>query len=232
MLTLKRFIFILLAICVCMPSGYAKKKKPKAGEIENNIFTDLKNNYELTLSEEWKANVLKDDDDYRLILVQKNYEIPPDYIDAPDYTYVPRISVYICESNMSSFALLDSLLSDTYSSEIKSDIFKEFEILNSQSVGEGTEREGTITKKRKPFNVGEDFKGVMWYGMSKYIKYVTTSSSSGSGTRVYGDYQGGVIILELDKNKKILFHVMSEGRYFPAVWTQLETMVNSIKLNK
>lgn len=229
---LKRITFILLALCVCIPSAYAKKKKPKAGEVENNVFTDTKHKFELMLSEEWKANILKNDDDFRLILVQKKFEIPPDYLDAPDYTFVPRISIYVGESDMSSFALLDSLLSETYSSDLKKELFKEFEILNSQSVGEGTEREGTITKKRKPFNVGEDLKGVMWYGMSKYIKYVTTSASSQAGKRVYGDFQGGVIILELDKKKKILFHAMSEGLYFPSVWNELERLVNSIKLNK
>jgi len=233
MLVLKRLIIIMLALCVCIPSVNAKKKKPKAGKIENNVFTDKKHNYELTFPEDWKANIHKNDKDYRVILVQKNHEIPPDYLDAPDFTLVPRISIYVGESNMSSFALLDSLLSEDYSSDLKKDLFKEFEILNSQSVGDGTTREKTTTRRRKPFNIdSEDIKGVMWYGRSTYIKYVTTSASSQSGKRVYGDYQGGVIILEIDKKKKIMFHVMSEGLYFPAVWSQMEAIVNSIKLKK
>ena len=230
MLVLKRIIIILLAIFICLPSVYAKKKKPKSGKIRDGIFTDSKYKFQLTIPDKWSAKTQKDKSNYRLILLQKNYEIPSIYMDVPDYTLIPRISVYVCESPMSPFQFLDSLISDSYSSDLKKDIYKEFEILNYRSVGDGTKREKTTSRPRGTLNFN-DIKGIYWHGLSKYTKTITTTSSSAGGKRVSGKYMGGIGIIRMD-GKLLLFHVMCESEYFKPVWEQTETFIKSLQFKE
>ncbi|RKX28463.1 MAG: hypothetical protein DRP47_04295 [Candidatus Zixiibacteriota bacterium] len=227
MLTLKRLCILLIALVICIPNAQARKKKPKSGKIENLVYTDSKYNFQLTLLDNWKARLKKLDDNYRLVLIQENYQIPPDYADSPDYTLVPRLTIYVAETNVSPFELLDSLLSVSYSSDLKKDIIKEFEILNNQSIGEG-ERENVITRKRKSYRI-DDIKGVLWQGKVKYVNKVIQSASTGSGKRIYGAYMGGVVILQIEKNRLLLFHVISEDQYFPMIWTEAMKVVGSFK---
>ncbi len=229
MLVLKRLIILLVVVCVCMPSIYAKKKKPKSGKIKDGVFTDSKHDFQLTIPENWSGKTQKDKSSYRLILVQKNYQIPTIFMDAPDYTYIPRISVFVGESNYSPFQLLDSLINDDYSSEMKKEIFKEFEILNYRSVGDGTTRKKTTTRSRGTLNFN-DFKGASWYGLSSYTKNVTQSASSAAGKRVSGKFMGGLGIIKIDKNKLVLFHVMCESDYFKTVWAETESIIRSLIL--
>ncbi|MBU8932726.1 MAG: hypothetical protein KOO62_01845 [candidate division Zixibacteria bacterium] len=228
MLILRRLMILLIALAVCAPNADARKKKPKSGKIEDSVYTDAKYGFQITLPKAWTSRLRKLDDPYRLVLIQKNYQIPSEYVDAPDYTLVPRLTVYVAETHVTPFEFLDSLLSDTYSSKVKKDIFKEFEILNNQSIGDG-EREDVVTRKRKSLRVGEN-KGVLWQGKAKYIKMVTQSASTGSGKRVYGAHQGGVVILPVGKEHLVLFHVICEGQSFPLVWAEVKAVIDSYKL--
>ena len=213
-----------------MPSVFAKKKKPKSGKIKDGIFTDSKYNFQLTIPEGWKAKTQKDKSNFRLILVQKNYEIPGIYMNVPDYTYIPKISVYVCESSMSLFQFLDSLISPTYMSDSKKEIFNEFEIINYRSVGDGTQREKTTSRSRGALNFN-DIKGVYWQGVSNYTRNITLSASSAGGKRVSGKYMGGVGIIKMDE-KLILFHVMCESEFFKTVWGQTESFIKTLQFKE
>ena len=230
MLLLKRLTILLLALAICVPNAGARKKKPKSGKIQDKVFTDAKYGFQLTLPDGWTARLKKNVDSYRLVLIQKNYQVPPDYAEAPDYTMVPRLTVFVTETHVSPFECLDSLLSDSYSSKEKKEIMKEFEIINKQSVGDG-ERENVITRKRKSYRVGEN-KGVLWQGKSKYIKMVEIAGSDAGGMRVYGAYQGGIVIMPIGKTHLVLFHVICEDQYFPTVWAEVETIISTFTLTE
>lgn len=225
MLLLRRLSILLLALAICVPGAGARKKKPKSGKVENSIFTDANYGFQLTVMDGWNSRLRKLDDPYRLVLIQKNYQIPPDYIEAPDYTMIPRLTVFVAETHVSPFEYLDSLLSDSYSSKEKKEIMKEFEIINDNFVGDG-EREDVITRKRKSYRVGEN-KGVLWQGKAQYIKLVQIAGSTAGGIRVYGAYRGGIVILPIGKTHLVLFHVICEDQYFPVVWAEVRVIIDS-----
>jgi len=226
-MTMRRLIMIMLAVLVCLPSVQARKKVAKAGKIKDGVFTDATFGFKMDIADNWSAKVKKKDDSYRLVLIQKNYQIPPDYLDAEDYTLVPRMTLFVGESNWSPFQYMDSLLSETYNSDQKKDIFKEFEILNENAVSDGGRREKLEPRGRTTMSVDEK-KGVVWEGKVKYVKNVTTSSSSAGGKRVYGAYRGGVVVIK-NGDKVMLFHVMTEDIFFESVWAQAINMIMSLK---
>ena len=148
---MKRFLIFTLVVLILVPSVMAGRRVRKAGKIENSEFIDLKYDFKLKLLENWDANVNKDKDNARLVLIQKNYAVPPDYADAEDYTQIPRIVVYADTTSMSELTFIDSLTSDSYSSDQKKAMRSEFEILNETDL---------IPKGRKPIRIGEDVRGV------------------------------------------------------------------------
>ncbi len=224
---MKRLLLLLLAVVICIPSVEARRRSPKAGSLKDGVYTDAVYNFTIKLPKDWDISIKKQDDPVRFVLVKKNYQIPPDYLDAEDYTEVPRVTVYMAESPMSAIAFRDSLVSKTYESDQKNDIRKYFEILNDQSLGEGTTREPTVTMDRTALYV-DSLRAASWEGQSTYIKNITTSVSAQSGKRVYGGYSGGIVTV---KNGKyiLLFHLMTEKLYFDQNWKEIMPMIESLK---
>ena len=132
---MRRLVLVLLLLTLCLPSAFARRKKAKAGTVDKLTFVDDKYQFSLKLLDNWKYKIGDEEEIVRLTLVQKNYQIPPDYMDAEDYTQVPRIVVWSGETNLSPTAFVDSLLSDSYDSDQKDDIYKEFELINESSAG-------------------------------------------------------------------------------------------------
>lgn len=227
---MKRLILVVLALAVCFSLADARRKAAKAGEFENGWFVDSEYGFKFQVPDGWSVSIKEKDDPVRLVLVQKNYQVPPDYLDAEDYTQVPRMTVYVAESEWSAIAFRDSLLSKSYENEQKKGIMKYFEILNDMAVGEGTKREAVITKDRKSIYV-DSLPGASWFGKSQYIKSITLSASSQSGKRVYGDYAGTIVVVK-NGDKILLFHLMTEGMFHAAVWNELQPMMQSIEWPK
>lgn len=223
---MKRLTLILLALLVSFSVADAKRKTAKAGQVVDGWFVDAENGFKLKLPEGWSVSIKDSDEPVRMTLVQKNYQVPPDYVDAEDYTQVPRVTVYVTESDWSAIAFRDSLLSKTYESDQKKDVKKYFEILNDFAAGDGTQREPLVTKSKETMYV-DSLPAVRWYGESQYIKSITLSVSAQSGKRVYGDYAGTIVAVKNGK-KMLLFHLMTEGMYHGAVWQELLPVIQSL----
>ena len=218
--SMKRLLIIASLFILLVPSADARRKRDKAGDINKDTYVDKKFGFSLKLDEQWKVKINDNDDNFRLVLVQKNYLIPPDYADAPDYTKVPRVVVYADTTSMGLTAFVDSLVSNTYKSDQMSTIKKEFEILWEQEL---------VPRGEDRLDVAGE-KAVRWTGQAKYVKEVATSASSIGGKRVYGAY-GGAIIGVKKKDTIVLFHVMSEWQYFQAVLDETMVFVNSLAWN-
>jgi len=222
---MKRFIIALIVLVLAVPGLQARKPKKKAGTVEGTTYIDAQYGFTLNLVDGWKYKVNKDKDNYRLVLTQKNFQVPPDYMDAPDYTQIPRLVVYVDTSSMKPLPFLDSLISDSYSSKQKKALMKEFEIFNDNT----DNRKKIVPRKRKVLTVNDN-RGVLWTAQGKYTNYVSLSSSSTGGgeKRVYGAYGGAVAVVMKD-NIVVAFHLISEWQYFPEVLEQAMEVVNSLK---
>jgi hypothetical protein len=216
---MKKILMGLLFALLLAPATDARRKTAKAGEVENGVFTDAQYNYSMTLSDKWDVRIRKDKEDFRLTMVQRNYGIPTQYMDAQDYTYAPRIVLYAGVSTLSPSALIDSLLSNSYKSEQKTEMLKEFDFLREPDI---------VPKGRKPLSL-EGMSGTQWQGEAKYMKAVQTSASSVGGKRVNSSYNGGLVVLKKNGADNVLvFHVMSEVEFWPPVFDEALGMINSI----
>jgi len=223
---MKKLILACLVLVLFVPSLQARKKKEEAGKVKDLVYTDKKYDFSFSINKGWNYNIQANKENFRVVLTQKNYETPHDYTDTPEYTKVPRIVVYADTSSISALVFLDSLVSGTYSSEQKKEILREFEILNEQAVEEGTERDKTVTRKRRTITIDE-LSAALWEGKANYRKYVSTSISAIGGRRVYGAYGGGVVVAKKD-NTIVLFHVISEWDYFANIMRDALTMITTL----
>ena len=223
---MKKLILACLVLALLVPSLQARPPKEKAGKVKDQLYTDKKYNFSFSIGKGWKYKVQFDKENFRIVLTQRSYETPPNYIDNPGYTKAPRIVVYADTSSISAIVFLDSLVSGTYSSDQKKEILKEFEIINEQAVEEGTERDKTVTRKRRTVTIDE-LPAALWEGKANYRKYVSTSVSAIGGKRVYGAYGGGIVVAKKN-NTIVLFHVISEWDYFANVMQDALTMITTL----
>jgi len=196
----------------------AGKKKAKAGEISENVYTDDKYGFQMNLHENWKAKVGDEKDKTRLVLTQRNYDIPPKYLNAPDYTKVPRLVVYVTKSDLSAPVFIDSLTNRDYKSDLKNEVLKEIEFLN----------EPDIVPKGKSRMELSGSKGSVWQGQSKYMKEVQASASSSRGERVYGNYGGAVYAFD-HGGYLVLIGLMAEWEFYETVLGEVDSMVKSLQ---
>lgn len=224
---MRKLILLITMGLLLTATADARRPKDRAGSIKNNVFTDKKYKFELTLPDDWKSKVGENEDNYRLILTQTTFEIPPHYANAKDYTKIPRTVVYVDTTSMGVAEFIDSLLSDSYNSGQKKEVYKEFEILNKHSGGSGLTRQDLIPRERKPLDLAGE-RGFLWAGKVKYHNEISLTATSAGGQRVYGGFFGIIVGVKKDKNI-ILLHTICEENYAEAILAQSMTLANSLK---
>ena len=214
---MKRLLILCLMLMMCAPVVNARKKAKKAGTITDNVYHDDTYGFDITLHENWKVKISKDKKKVRLLLTQKNYAIPSDYTEAPDYTYTPQVVMYVDTSTFGVHAFIDSLTAENYRSKQKNEILKEFEFLNEPD---------RVPKRRSRMEIGGE-SGVLWKAQANYMKEISESASSASGRRVRRQYGGAIAAVKVGDNI-VLFHVMTEWEFFEPVLAEVLPMIQSL----
>jgi hypothetical protein len=216
---MKKLFLLVLVLLVMAPAVDARRKVKKAGEITGNVFRDNEYGYELTIHENWKAKVGKEGENVRLVMTAKNWSVPSDYMDNKTYTKIPEMIVYVDTSSLGAHVFIDSLTSRNFKSGQKSDIFKEFAILNELDL---------VPMQRTRMEIAGE-SALMWKAQAKYKKEISTSATSTSGRRVDRSYGGAIAAVKIDKYI-VLFHVMTEWEFFEPVLMEAQPMIESLKL--
>jgi len=224
---MRRVLFFMLLGVLVASTASARRPRDKAGKVSDGVYTDKKYNFQLTLNDGWKYKVGDNDDYFRMTLTQVNYEIPPNYLDAEDYTKIPRMVLFVDTTTMGVSPFLDSLLSDSYKSKQKGEILKEFEILNESSAGSGMTREDVIPTGRRYMDIAGE-RAVVWTGKVKYRNEISASASSIGAKRVYGGY-GGCIVGVKKGDYIILFHTICEENYFETIMAEATRLAASLQ---
>lgn len=223
---MKKILIAIIITALSVSIVHARRKSDKAGSVKDNIYTDKKYDFKLTLNDAWKLKVKANKSNFRLVLVQKNYEVPGDYIETPDYTMVPRIVLWVDTSTNTVFSFMDSLLKRDYSSDQKKELFKEFEILMDEISEQGNIREKRTTRQKKALKIDGN-KALLWTGQMRYRKEIALSASSLGGKRVTGAYGGAIIGIK--KNGHLyLFHMICEWIYFQSNLQKAMEIITSI----
>lgn len=227
---MKKLIIAALAISFLIPSIDARRPKPRAGDVDNNVYTDKTYEFKLTVPDDWKSTVKLEDDNFRLMLVKKNYETPAYYASAPENTYVPRISVYIGEAPMGPFEYIDSLLSHSYGTDQKNEILREFEIMNEGLTGSGTERMEISPRSRRALEVNGHL-GSLWTAQVNYFRTITLSASAQAARRIQGTW-GGAVFAVKNGDQMLMMHMMCEWNFFESNLETFVKVINSLEWEK
>ncbi|MDZ4722430.1 MAG: hypothetical protein SGI97_00740 [candidate division Zixibacteria bacterium] len=214
---MKQMLFAALVLAIACSSAEAGRKKEKAGDLEGRIYQDNSYDFSLTVNENWRSKIGAEKSNFRLILTQTNHNIPPDYLETPDYAQVPRLAIFADTTTLSASAFLDSLLSRSFASKQKSEILKEFDILSEPDV---------VPKGKKPMTLAGQT-AMRWDGQAKYMKEVSLSASSVGGKRINSSYGGSIVAVKKD-NTVILFHLICEWPSYEQVSGEAMSIINSL----
>jgi len=214
---MKRILVIpILAALVAIPceAGRPRKKSPKAGKTKDNIYTDSKYGLSLELPGGWWTKIQKDEKQCRLILEQKSYDVSTTMSQYRDKFGPPTARIWMVEMPFASSELVDSLLSETYESDIKTEL-----LYNLDEPTSTLQADEYKTTNRTTVKLDTSF-AVVWQGTVKYT----------FGTIRVRDVKlsGGIIAVEHGDR---LLVVVAQGypKSFDHSFGQITHMIRSLK---
>jgi hypothetical protein len=218
---MKKVMILFLVFAMAFSIADARKKKSKAGEIKDGVYTDNKYGFSLDIPDTWDASVKKDDSKVRLILVKKQFDIPNEYRHAPTYTQAPRVTVYVDTTSMPEQMFLDSLLSDQYKSDQKNEMLQDFKLLF-----------GDVTNiRRTKMKIG-DIEGALMTGERRYSINVQRQGIDGDRADLVTNYYAGSLFVVKKGDDVIIFHFICEKNYFAAEYMDFEKLLKGFKFVK
>ena len=213
---MKRFLIVFLVLLFCVPGAFARKKSKKSGVIDDNVYTDAQYDFKVTILENWEAKLQKPKKMHRLELTQKDHEIPPELMQFPSMAMVPALNFHIGEVDMPPAVFVDSLISNSYSSDMKKDVYKDLLALEENVTFDGLK---TTRKDRIEIDGKE---ACQWQGTVHYTKKL------GMGDTIPRIYSVGMITI---KNGDLMMTCMveCENMFFADIFTEVLEIVKSVK---
>lgn len=218
---MRKFLIIVMASALFFSISEAGKKKDLAGKIENGVYTDDTYNFSLAIPKGWDSNIKKEKSPVRLALIKKQYDVPKQFQHAPSYTTVPRITVYVDTTSLTTDQFIDSLLSDKCQSKQKNYILSEFKVLYGDF----------MLKKRSKMPIG-DSSGIKITGQTRYTIELQRAGTESDKADVVTDFWGGSLFFIKDGNNIIMMQLICEWRYFDVLEEEFTGILNGFKIVK
>lgn len=218
---MRRLLLIAMVLLMAAPVVDARRRKPRAGTVEDRVYKDATYDFTFRISDNWDYSRGYDEDPFRITLTQSNWETPPYYLNNPDYTKVPRVVVYADTTSIGVFDFLDSLVSESYDSDQKDEILKEFEILQPNQ-----DWEEVIPIGRRVMEIDGE-RAVLWTGKVQYTMEVALSASAVGGKRVREYYFASILAAKSGKTI-VMFHVIGEWVYYDRISADFMEMIQSL----
>jgi len=213
---MKRLLIIFLALLICTPAAFARKKSKKSGVIKDNVYTDAKYGFKITLLDNWKPELQKPKKMLRLELTQDDHEIPPELMQFPSMAFVPTLIFHVGEVDMPPGVFVDSLVSLTYSSDVKNDALKDL-----TSLEEKITYDGLKTTQKNIIKI-DGKEACQWQGTVNYTKTL------GMDDTIPRIYSVGIVTI---KNGNLMLTCMleCENMFFTDIFTETLKMVKSVE---
>lgn len=217
---MKRLI-IVLGLVLLFVGGSDARKKDLAGQVDNSVYTDDDYGFALAIPAAWDYSIKKAKSPVRLVLVKKQYDIPLHFQHAPNYTTIPKITVYVDTSSLTPDQFADSMLSEGFKSKQKNNIFQEFKNMfgNFQ------------LKKRSRMNAGE-IPGVRISTQLRYTLEVQRAGSESDRADVVSDFYGGSIFFAKKDKYIIMLNLVCEWRYFDSIEKEFLELLNGLRFTE
>ena len=218
------FLLVILAFNISLA-----RKRDKAGNISDGVYTDKEYGFSVEVPDEWDSSIKKNKYNTRLVLTKKEYDVPLQFEHVPTYTQIPKISVYADTTSLTLMQFIDSLLSDDFKSDQKKDIMAEFKLIAMDFT----------LKKRSPMGVG-DLAGYKISAQQKYTIRVESGTGSTKGEMdgafggfdVVTDFFGGSIFFAKQGNQIVMLHFICEWRFFADLDPVFDEIVKTFKFNE
>ncbi len=216
---LKRTFIIMLALLMAVPMLDARRKKPKVGEVADNVYTDKSYQLSVNVIEGWKYRIGRSDDPIRIVFTQSDPLAPSRYQDNPSLTQTPRLVMWVGETNQRARPFIDSLVMDDFKSDAKDEMRQEFDILNKFEIKE---------RSKRPIQVGTH-RGFMWQAESPYTEVIQSSASSVGGRQVSGKLLGTIIGVRGPENTMVVFQLISEEEFHDTLLEEAMVAMASLR---
>jgi len=203
-------IFSLMAIPV---------QAKKAGEVNENVYTDVEYNFSFDIPAGWSAKVSNAGKVLRVNLDQTS-AVPPRHFqgDLRDYMQIPTIKILVDTTSLSAGDFIDKLLDPEFKSKQKKGLMKYLTLI-------GKEHE---IQKRSQITFA-DTKATMLEVRQSYSMEVSARGSDKAD--VINDYKYGSIFFTVRNGQVYIFHMICEYQTSGPLINIFNAMIGSVKFN-
>lgn len=211
-----KLILFFMAVLIAIPAVQARPKPKRAGDIDKGVYTDKTYGFSFKVLDNWQDDIQKPDSDIRIYLKQKDNKIPPELMPYPTMAQVPEMEALIFEVDMTAGEYIDSLTSQTYSSDAKKEILKAVFTLEEKVFFEKLQR-----SEKTSIEAG-DREIVKWRGKMNFTKRL------GMGDEIPRSY--GLTLWTAEKDGKMLvFTLVCEVGFQKELVEEAEQMITTLK---
>ena len=217
--TIKRKLTLALALLLTLSLIGIPAQAKKAGEIKNDVYTDLEYNFSFNTPAGWSAKIGNTGKVLRIGLDQTS-AVPPRHFqgDLRDYMQIPTIRVLVDTTSLSVDAFIDKLLDPNFKSKQKTGLMKYLTLL------------GKNPEIQKRSNITfADIKATTLEARQAYSMEVSTRGSDRAD--VVNDYKYGSIFFSVRDGRIYIFHMICEYQTSGPLINIFNSLIASLKFD-
>jgi len=216
----RKLVLSALALVFMLTLIYVPAQAKKAGEIEDDIYTDFDHNFSFKVPNGWSANIKKSKYALRVALDQKS-PVPPRHFQGElrDYMQIPTIDVIVDTTSLETEEFVDSLLSPDFKSRQKKGLMRYLDILEKPTYE--IQKRSKLTFHGHPATVLEV--------RQPYSMEVSTRGSDRA--EVINDYKTGLVFLTERDGKLFIISMLCEYQTSNSILGIVNSLINSIEFN-
>ena len=212
----RKLTLALLVVFVISLIGIPAQAK-KAGEINDDVYTDTEYNFSFSIPAGWSTNVGKAGKVLRVNLDQTS-AVPPRHFqgDLRDYMQIPTIKVVVDTTSLTVEKFIDYLLDPEVKTKQKKGLMKYLPLIS---------KDHEILKRSNVTFAGT--KATMLEARQAYSMEVSARGSDRAD--VVNDYKYGSIFFTVRDGRVYIFHMICEYQTSGPLIDIFNTMVSSLK---
>ncbi len=198
---MRRFVISIVTIFLVLFLFSMPVMAKKAGEVEDNIFTDSEYGFSLEVPQGWAYKIYSAKKPERIAMDQKSYPVPQAYQGGnEDYAQIPMIIVLADTTSLGVDQFVAKMLDSEFDSKQKKYFMRRLRLISGQYE----------ELKRKEVSI-QDVKSIQLYARQQYTTEVPQRGSDKAD--VYTDFKAGVVFFYVRDGHVFIIHMIYEYQF-------------------
>jgi len=215
-------VVIMIIVCCACATAWAGK----AGEIKDDVYTDIVFNFSFKIPTGWSASIKDAKSALRISMNQKSYPVPEQFKAHPDYAQIPTITVLADTTSLTVDQFLDNLLDGKTKSKQKDFFLRNLALISRPH--EVLKRSDATVAGAKAIQL--DVRQQYSLEVAKPPDPDDDQAAGSDRADVVNDFKAGIIFVTVRDGKVLAIHGICEYKLSAQYKDSFGALFNSLML--